>query len=405
MKKLIISTFILLSSIYSKATTPSSVHSDIKNVTVFLNGAQVNREAAVKINKGLNYIVFDSLSPSINTNSIQISGKGNFIILDTKYMVDQPNYNSSTPKIPLSISNQLQLIKDSIDQVNFDIEELAFKKEVLNTEKQLLTGNGSMKSDSLALLKDALAFFRAKYNDINSALINVKKEEYKAQKRLTKLNEHLNKLNTDIAKKYTNQPLKPNHKVMVTLQSEITTSGKLALNYMVANASWSPGYDLRTNNVNESVALTYKANVYQNSGEDWENVQLKLSTNNPHKSKAKPVLPVWYLNYYNPNNYPKRGTAYGGIAQPTAAVKELDDVFLDEELQKATSSAMYSSMTESFTNIEFTISIPYSIESDGQNHVVAIKEEQLDANYQYYLVPKMDANAFKLTSCYCQYLL
>lgn len=375
----------------------TKTNSTIKNVTVFLNGAQVNREANIKLNKGLNYFSFDSLSPSINVNSLQISGKGDFIILDTKYSLIQPDYNNPTTKVPEKYTLQQKIIQDSIDFVNFDLEELKFKKDVLTAEKQLLIGNGSMKSDSLALLKDALAFFREKYNDINGALIEVKKEEYKVQKRLNKLNEQLTKLNNEIAQLY-NKPLKPNHKVVVTVQSEYATSGKLALNYMVSNASWSPSYDLRANNITTPVELTYKANVYQNTGEKWENVDLKLSTNNPYKSKTKPVLPTWYLNYYNPNNYYKKSATYGGLAQPTSAMKEVDDLFLDEEMQKAESSAMYSSMTESFTNIEYSISIPYTIDSDGQNHVVAIKEEELKAKYEYYLVPKMDANAFLVAS-------
>lgn len=136
----------------------TKTNSTIKNVTVFLNGAQVNREANIKLNKGLNYFSFDSLSPSINVNSLQISGKGDFIILDTKYSLIQPDYNNPTTKVPEKYTLQQKSIQDSIDFVNFDLEELKFKKDVLTAEKQLLIGNGSMKSDSLALLKDALAF-------------------------------------------------------------------------------------------------------------------------------------------------------------------------------------------------------------------------------------------------------
>src|SRR5690606_28093493 len=117
--------------------------------------------------------------------------------------------------------------------------------------------------------------------------------------------------------------------------------------------------------------------------------------------KVKPTLPTWYLDYYNPNNYYKENTVYGGVTQPSANTRTIGDLSTDEleqKLDKAGSSAMYSSMTESFTNIEFNISIPYSIESDGQNHVVAIKEDQLEAQYTYYMVPKMDVNAFLVAS-------
>jgi uncharacterized protein (TIGR02231 family) len=65
-----------------------------------------------------------------------------------------------------------------------------------------------------------------------------------------------------------------------------------------------------------------------------------------------------------------------------------------DDVIDAKSSAMYANMTETFSNVEFNISIPYTIHSGGQNHMVAIKEDKLDAKYNYYLVPKMDENAF-----------
>lgn len=391
MKKLIACTSLILSVSLAFANNNISVKSKIKNVTVFLNGAQVHREASVLFKKGMYEYVFDSLSPNINTNSIQVSGKGDFIILDTKYQVDQPNYNQKK-EAPKDLQELVKRIQDTIDLVSFNLEELRFKKEVLEAEKQLLTGNKSMKSDSLALLKDALAFFREKYNDINSTLITVKREEYKVNKRMSKLQAHLIKVNEKINQHINSGiALKPNHKVVVTTSSKINTSGKLKLSYMVSNASWSPSYDLRAEEINQPVALTYKVNIYQNTGENWDNIKIKLSTNNPHKSKVKPVLPTWYLNYYTPS-YARTQTAVGGILKKD---KSLDYAEMEEDnLSPAKSGAYYTTMTESFTNVEFNLTIPYTIKADGKSHMVAIKEEKLKTDFNYYMVPKMDQNAF-----------
>src|SRR6185436_7396260 len=66
----------------------------------------------------------------------------------------------------------------------------------------------------------------------------------------------------------------------------------------VSQAGWTPSYDLRSGTAAAPVQLTYKANVYQNSGEPWNDVKLKLSTGNPNRSSIKPVLPDWYINYF-----------------------------------------------------------------------------------------------------------
>lgn len=64
--------FVLFSVVgYSnERKTPSS----IKNVIVYLSGAQITREATVTLQPGINEIVFTELSPLINENSIQVSG-------------------------------------------------------------------------------------------------------------------------------------------------------------------------------------------------------------------------------------------------------------------------------------------------------------------------------------------
>lgn len=398
MKKIISTILLLVIANMTYSTERNLVNSKIKNVTVFLNGAQVFRKASFNLKKGVNEIVFDSISSSINANSIQVKGKGNYTILETKYKYYQPTSSTTPPNIPKNVLAKMQQIQDSLDFISFDLEEVKYRKDVLELEKQLLVGNKSMKSDSLALLKDAMSFFREKYNDINSALIKVKKQEYHLNKTKNRLQTDLNNINTDNAQKYVAKKTYPRYQIVVTVSANAPTPGTLDVNYLVANASWSPMYDLRASGINEPVELTYKANVYQNSGENWENVKLKLSTNNPNKSKVKPTLPVWYINYYNQvalDRKTKKGYAYSLDAVATKSQAAKDDYERnEEELSPATTSAYYASMNENLTNIEFDISIPYSIPSDGQNHLVAVKTEKLEAKYQYYMVPKLDKDAF-----------
>lgn len=398
MKKLITAIIIVAITQISFAANETMVNSTIKNVTVFLNGAQVFRKAKVNLKKGVTEVIFDSISSNINANSIQVSGRGNYVILDTKYKVVQPSANPTPPQIPKEILSKIRLIQDTLDMVNFDLEEIKYKKDVLELEKGLLIGNKSVKSDSLPLLKDAMQFFREKYNDINATLIAVKKQEYLLNKKKTAIQNRLNKINAENNKKYIAKAAYPKYQIVVTVSSDEVVAGTIDVNYLVNNASWSPKYDLRASGINKPVELTYKANVYQNSGENWKDVNLKLSTNNPYKSKVKPTLPVWYMNYYNPYHYSQKSRKkdyMGGAVQPGM----MDDARLafeekEEQLGPAQTSAYYATMNENMTNIEFDISIPYTIPSDGQNHMVAVKTEKLDAKYQYYMVPKLDKDAF-----------
>src|SRR5690606_5689179 len=69
------------------------------------------------------------------------------------------------------------------------------------------------------------------------------------------------------------------------------------ISYNVTNACLFPIYEIKANKVNAPLDLVYKAHVYQNTGDNWDNVKLTLSTNNPNTNNIKPELNTQYLNF------------------------------------------------------------------------------------------------------------
>ena len=86
----------------------------------------------------------------------------------------------------------------------------------------------------------------------------------------------------------------------VTLSSTAAATGKMIVSYLVSEAGWTPLYDMRADVTSGNINMNYKAQVYQNSGEDWENIKLNISTNNPFQNKTLPTMHPWYITY---NNY------------------------------------------------------------------------------------------------------
>jgi uncharacterized protein (TIGR02231 family) len=86
----------------------------------------------------------------------------------------------------------------------------------------------------------------------------------------------------------------------VTVRVAVATAGtlQLALAYGVRGASWSPSYDarLRTGADRPAVELAYFGNIRQNTGEDWKNVALTLSTARPSLGGGAPELHAWVLD-------------------------------------------------------------------------------------------------------------
>ena len=67
--------------------------------------------------------------------------------------------------------------------------------------------------------------------------------------------------------------------------------------------------------------IIHKANISQQSGEDWKDVKLILSTGNPREKGTKPDLQPWMLAYYAPTQIRIRGIS--SVNQPAASLQEV----------------------------------------------------------------------------------
>ncbi|OFY33638.1 MAG: hypothetical protein A2W91_10735 [Bacteroidetes bacterium GWF2_38_335] len=383
------------------ATDEKTIKSDLKNVTVFPGSAQLFRSGSFSISSGITELVFENVSPFVDPKSIQAKGAGSYVILDVQFRVKQPEpalpvYNNI---LPPKILSEIKFLQDSLADVSFELEAIRSKIDVLNLEKTLLMNNSLVKGsggDTIPELKATLEFFRVKLNDINTELVKIRKDEYKVSLKQNNMQIRLNDLlayNSQVLP--TVQPQVPIYQIVVTVSAEAAVSGSMDINYMVNNAGWAPSYDLRANGSDQPMQLIYKANVWQNTGENWDNVKLKLSTITPTANNVKPYLPVFYLGYYTAPAYlrtdsEKRDRAYAA------------DDFSARELAASGSPSTapadyaynYTSAVQTLTNVEFDIKLSYSVPSDGKSHMVPVQNKEIPTTYYHYIVPKIESQAF-----------
>jgi uncharacterized protein (TIGR02231 family) len=379
--------------------------SKIKEVTVFLKGAQVHRSGNFDIQPGVSEVVFEGLSKYINTNSIQAKGRGNFTILDVRHSVRYPEPKKQVNLgIPSHIKKRIAQLKDSILDLSFDLNEIRTSKGSLELEKKILLNTkmyqGKAKgNDSIPLLIDGMRFFREKLNDINRLTFVLNKKEQKTNSLKVDAEAKLSELQK--YKSLTQPPvvnLPPIQQVIVTVSSKQTARASIDINYMVSQAGWSAHYDVRAKNTTSPIKLTYKAKVYQQTGEDWKNIKLKLSTNNPNKGNVKPSLPIWYLDYYVQRNVITSNLSSIPQYSKKSEIQE-EEVFADKMvalnvLSEAKKSSDYTYMAENIANVEFNIDLKYNIKSNGESHLVEIQTSSLPSKFYHTIVPKLDNEAF-----------
>jgi uncharacterized protein (TIGR02231 family) len=404
MKNILIFGSFLLTAFFSTATEKEIIKSSIYEVTVYAQGAQLFQKASYSIKPGITEVIIEGISPFIDAKSLQVKASGSVIILDSKYSLFYPKPEEiNLEGLPLKIRRDIQLLEDSLRNIGYDIQDVQDEIDVLLATKAILANNGAVRgqgkvNDSINLLKQTVDYYSVKMLEINKKLSTLNRRKADKTDRKRGMDDRLLKL-----KKYqTNSGLNkedqgPIHRITVTLSSKEIVSGKLNISYLVANAGWIPMYDLRSDGLTSKLNLTYKAQVFQNTGLDWDNVKLSISTNNPYQNKTKPTLHPWYIDYYTyrSNNYDnqipqsmmKKDAAEKGYAYTNSINSSA------EEIQGQT-SAEFVEVIRHLTSAEFKIDLPYSIKSDNEQHMVLIKIVDLDANYKYYSIPKLDNSTY-----------
>jgi uncharacterized protein (TIGR02231 family) len=386
MKNHLLTTALSLSALAAMGQSEKRVDSKITNVTVFLNKGQVTREVKSKVEAGKTALVITGLTSQLDPESIQVSGKGGFVILGISH---QQNYLSewNTPKA-------LKTLKDSVEKLQKQLVLEQSQKEILGKEEQMLLSNqkigGANQNLTVAELKAMADFYRSRLGDIVSSRMKQDDKIKRINEQMTKLNNQINSQN-ELYSRNTSE-------IVVNISADAATAVDLEVNYVVANAGWHPVYDLRAMNTKSPVQLNYKANVFQSTGEEWKNVRLKLSTANPSQSGLKPELSSWLLDFYQPITYGYESNKKQKAAAPAsrAAVMDKKEEAADLAFESAESMAGFVSTIQTTLNTEFDISLPYTVLSASKPTVVDIRSHEMKSDYIYSVAPKLDTDAFLL---------
>ena len=382
MKLIVIALFVFLLA-QSIAQSEKSIESNITNVTVFLNKAQVTRSVKSRIETGKTNLIFTGLTSLLDPESIQVTGKGNFIVLGISHRQNFLN--------ELNMPKALQSLKDSVDYLQRQVSLALGQREIVSKEEQLLLNNqkigGINQNLTVAELKAMADFFRSRLGEI--VITRMKQDET-----IKKINDRINKLQKQINEQ--NEWYNRNtSEIVVSISAEAVVNADIEINYVVTNAGWYPVYDLRAINTKKPLQLSYKANVYQTTGEEWKNVRLKLSTANPNLGGLKPELEAWYLDFYYPVSRMLGGKAKGVmISAPSMSSEDMEMNIEKQDAPAVESVADYVQTVQTTLNTEFDISLPYSVMSSSKPTMVDIKKYEMKADYSYSVAPKLDMDAF-----------
>ena len=364
----------------NKKPIERKVSSVVSHVTVFNTQAQVTRTTKVNLEAGVFNIVFDKLSPYINMNSLEVKANAGLTILSVSNRNDFLNKNEKP--------NDILILEDSLTSINAALADFKADKETIVHQKDLMLANRNVASNQTGVkaddLDDLMELYRKKLDDFKINWFRLSNLE-------TKYYGYKNQVEQQLAA-YNNGKLTLNNEVILTIKADNNIqNAQIDLSYLVGNVSWQPFYDIRIKDNKSNVQFFLKANIIQSTGEDWNNVNLKLTTANPAEGGVKPELQTNWL-WFN-NNLVVENVKINPDRRTRAMAAPLIDADDPTPSNYKTKFAKPTVLQNMF-NTEFETNIAYTIPSDNQNHQVDLTSFVQNAIYGYAVVPKLNKEVF-----------
>lgn len=273
----------------------------VTDVTLFEDRARVRRIGTLDLPTGPSIVEIDGISPVVSNKSLTAAlsaqdEKGTTQNLKTPA---DPRGFGDAAVVGSSVKRNLKTAEeaDSAD-VDSQIKELTLRREELADEIR----NIEKKRDDLRRIIDLAAQeipddiaagrkgpeeSNCSSEELDGRLVESAAEQYETEWELENLDNKINEL--EVARGAT---LTPSNRceALAVLDITVTTPGsyKLEVEYTVPAACWRPGHRAVLNG--KTLQFETDGWVWQRTGEDWNGVNLSLSTHRPSLGSAPPIL-------------------------------------------------------------------------------------------------------------------
>lgn len=420
--KLLIPFLLLSLTALSQNVKTQFLKSPIKEVKLFLTSGEMLHQQDITLEKGRNKVIFSGISAYADPQSIRFTSDGNYRLLSLSTEMDFIAAEQFNPRIA-HLNDSLESMKDE-RQENDDLTG-AYSAElgVLNANKSIGRENQTL---TVTQIKETADFYRKRTLEINNALSKIRKDNSRLDVLIENLRYQLLELNYNENQR--------SNQVVVVLDVDQSMKIKSNLKYLVSDCGWAAIYDLTAIDLKGPIELKYKAQVYNNTGNEWNNIDLVLSTGDPRLSASHPEMTPWIINYYSTGEYLKQKNVYKSEIvdyrkQAEININSANDRVYDNYVVKegnmernqllngqqfAGNSFEWDAMKKnkpvggqqvamrqieiSELSTEFKIKNKFTCPSDAKPYLVDVKQIELKASFSHISVPKLDNSAFLMAN-------
>ncbi|HIE5765788.1 TPA: DUF4139 domain-containing protein [Proteus mirabilis] len=358
-------------------TKPLNYDIKLNQATIFLRGAELENNVTLNLPAGQSEVVLSNVANNIDPRSLSISIDNEDVIINT----------INVKKIPIAPSYPS------------NIAVLMEKQKDINKRIEVLNININVGDEQITLLKDqsffgygetqSLEHSSQKFDFISQKMTSILNQQKMAREEIAELTEQLEELNRQLE---IDMPIIAQEKtqIVLSLGTSKNLTSKMRISYITPDAGWSPAYDIRSQGMDKPILLTYKADVIQNTGLNWDKVKLVLTSTNPSLNITAPTLSPWYLSLYNNASKFKQSNMDMRMAMPAPVLDEMSERETSaprERLSKGVTR--YVTTNNNGINLSHAIALPYTLKNSTEPNTLVINQKEVVADYRYLTTPKL----------------
>jgi hypothetical protein len=264
---------------------PKPAASKIAAVTVYQGQALVTREVSVPEGEGTVELVVTPLPPQVVENSVYAEGGDGQRVLSTRFrsravQEDTRREVRAREERLQKLDLDMQRLRSEVSVQEQNLAHLSKLEDFTRAALNSLTGEGRLDSEAVLTLSRFVMENRGTKTkaatDLQLQLQAATAETEFVRRQVAELSAGSSRTERD---------------AVIVVNKTRAEAGTVRLGYLVGAATWMPQYRLRGGAAAEApVRLEYLGAVVQQTGEDWREVGVTLSTARPSLDAAPPEL-------------------------------------------------------------------------------------------------------------------
>ena len=371
----------------------------ITAVTVFRDGARVQRSGTARMAPGRQAVVIGGLPGSVDPASVRVAARGPGLTL---------------LNVEVHRGYRADPLREEVVRLRAEAERRRDAVRALDDEDAAVQAHldflGHLSGAAAMALARAVGFGRASHDDLagmaghlsaDTAGALGRRRDIGARSRAARRELEAAERRLDEAERRAGHPA-AYAEVSAILEAGAATPAEVELSYHVPGASWRPLYDLTLDG--EQLEVSYLAEVTQRTGEDWPEVELVLATTRRGLHEGLPELDPWYIGRAPapqpvPRQVGRRSTAAGAVALggPVPMAAAASGGPPGDEAAQFEAALLMAEPADSGAagaGLVYRVQRPLAVPADGGPHKTSIGRFGLDTALDHLAVPVLAPEAY-----------